>query len=1059
MNLFDLAAVITLDKSKYEQGLKEAQGQAEGFGSKLKSGLSTAMTAAGTAVGVAATAIVKFGADSVKAGESFDKSMSQVAATMGKTVDEIQDLRDFAQEMGSSTSFSATEAADALNYMALAGYDAETSMKMLPNVLNLAAAGDMALASASDMVTDASSALGLSIDETSELVDKMAKASSKSNTSVAQLGDAILTVGGTAKTMAGGTTELAQVLGILADNGVKGAEGGTALRNIILSLTAPTNTAAGVMRELGLQVLDADGNMRPMKDIMEDLNGSLSSMSEGQKTQVLSELFNKVDLKSVNALLATNVERWDELTEEIDDAQGSAQKMADTQLDNLAGDITLFESALEGAKIAISDELTPTIREFVSFGTDSISKLTAAFKENGLEGAMEVLGTSLTTGIQKVINTLPELTNAGVKLVEAIVKGIGDSSRSISDAAIKIVSTFIRGLGDAAPTIIKSAAEIVLNLALSLTDPENIRELMNATVDLAVGIAEGLVEAIPEIIAAAPVILYNLGAALIENAPRLLYEVPFKIGETIGNGLRNIDWRDVGQRVLTGLRDGMTNFWNVLTGAAEPVVDTVNEVGETADRVKPKLESMVSHRTVFMYEDLRNKADGLRDTVQQWGEETEQAGEFIAWTNDVLDESLRTVENAVDDYTDLRQTVKITADEFKSMRDRVTEYTKEMSDRWDENFKAAYDSMQGQIDLYADMKEASDVSVSKVIENLKKQIDASREYYDNLKTVMDGAKEHGIQISAELQAELQSGSDNAKLIVQELAENMAAGNAEMLADLNNTMNERRQVSADFAQLCAGDYEEVKKNAALMRYEMLELVRSTDGLYNEFHAAGIHAAQGLLDGWNSLSASVTAAVGSTTNSMVRRAHSILQEQSPSKVFRQIGAYAIEGMTLGIKDEGPKAVKAVEDVSTKLIDKTRDLVSVIKQALEGMVGDADAVAQRIANAISNMSNTMSNAGSNIFSNLSSMMSSSNTMFNTTSGGGGFSINYDNNTAPSWLGSGPNTEATADSIRALGWRLPGDEEKPINITVQSVLDGRVIGETAYRYANNRNYVLGRT
>ena len=199
---------------------------------KLKKIGGVAAKALGAAAAATGTAMLAFGKQSIEAGMQFDSSMSQVAATMGTTVDQIQDLRDFAQEMGSKTAFSATQAADALNYMALAGYDAKTSMDMLPNVLNLAAAGGMELASASDMITDSQSALGLTLDETSKLVDKMAKASSKSNTSVAQLGDAILTVGGTAKNMAGGTTELTAALGILADNGTKGAEGGTKTKPI-----------------------------------------------------------------------------------------------------------------------------------------------------------------------------------------------------------------------------------------------------------------------------------------------------------------------------------------------------------------------------------------------------------------------------------------------------------------------------------------------------------------------------------------------------------------------------------------------------------------------------------------------------------------------------------------------------------------------------------------------------------------------------------------------------------------------------------------------------------
>ena len=162
---------------------------------------------------------------------------------MGKTTNEIAELRDYAKEMGASTAFSATQSAEALNFMALAGYDANTSMKMLPNVMNLAAAGSMELARASDMVTDSQTALGLSLDETEVLVDQMAKTSSKTNTSVSQLGDAMLTIGGTAKNLSGGTKELNQVLGLMADNGIKAGEAGTHLRNIILAMNPTTKDA------------------------------------------------------------------------------------------------------------------------------------------------------------------------------------------------------------------------------------------------------------------------------------------------------------------------------------------------------------------------------------------------------------------------------------------------------------------------------------------------------------------------------------------------------------------------------------------------------------------------------------------------------------------------------------------------------------------------------------------------------------------------------------------------------------------------------------------------
>lgn len=314
------------------------------------------------------------GAASLKVGMDFDKAMSQVAATMGTTVDEITELRDFAKEMGSTTAFSATQAAEGLNYMALAGYSAEQSMEMLPTVLNLAAAGNMELATASDMVTDAQSALGLTTKETVDLVDQMAKASSTTNTSVSQLGEAMLTVGGTAKMMKGGTQELSQVLGLLADNGIKGAEGGTALRNILLALSAPTSKAATEMNKLGLDVFDASGNMRSMEDIIGDLNGALAGMSDEERTKAISNIFNKRDLKSVNALLGTSAERWNEVGNAINNAGGAASQMADTQLDNMAGSLTMLKSALEGAGIAISDVLAPVVRKIADFITNLVTK-------------------------------------------------------------------------------------------------------------------------------------------------------------------------------------------------------------------------------------------------------------------------------------------------------------------------------------------------------------------------------------------------------------------------------------------------------------------------------------------------------------------------------------------------------------------------------------------------------------------------------------------------------------------------------------------------------------
>lgn len=364
---------ISDDISKLLGGGAAGAGQAAGasyagaFGAMAKKLIGPA-----AAIGVA-KAGVDFMKDSIELGMTFDSAMSQVAATMGTTVDQIGDLREAARQAGRSTRYTAEESANALNYMALAGYDAETSMSMLPTVLNLAAAGGMDLALASDMITDSQSALNLSLDGTRILVDQMARASSRSNTSVAQLGEAILTVGGNANFMKGGTEELATVLGILADNGIKGAEGGTHLRNMLLSLSDPTKDARDTMERLGVSIFDANGNMRAFADFFPELQRAISGLTGEEQLQALGAIFNVRDIAAAQALLSTTTDRWIELTDAINDSKGAAQQMADTQMDNLEGDVLQLKNAFNDLKLEIAQGAEPAARRFVQGLTNTIN--------------------------------------------------------------------------------------------------------------------------------------------------------------------------------------------------------------------------------------------------------------------------------------------------------------------------------------------------------------------------------------------------------------------------------------------------------------------------------------------------------------------------------------------------------------------------------------------------------------------------------------------------------------------------------------------------------------
>ncbi len=605
-DIFDLAAKISLDSTALEEGLQKTQGS-------LSAGAVAMGNLASNAISTALSKTVDFAKSSIKAGADFDSAMAQVAATSGVTMDELNSnvvtvgnftgsLRDFAQQEGATTAFSATQAAEALNYMALAGYDAKKSVKMLPNVLNLAAAGGMDLAAASDMVTDAQSALGLSLDQTNVMVDQMAKASSTTNTSVSQLGEAILTVGGTAKSMKGGTEELSAVLGVLADNGIKGAEGGTHLRNMILSLSSPTDNASAALDKLGISLYDAQGNMRSLSDVFQDLNKSMEGMTDEQKTQTIAAIFNKTDIKAVNALLGTNAERWDQVYSAIDDAAGSAQQMADTQLDNLSGDITIFQSALEGAQIAISDGLSPTLREFVQMGTEGLSQFTEGIKEGGVQGAAEAVGEWLANAITQLASMIPTIIQTGIQVVEGFISGMAQAVPQIIETAKGAISNFAQGITTNLPTVIAKAQELITDFSNAVQNDlpqilaqgvafvqnlvngivQGLPSFLDTAVQLITGFLKAVINALPQILNAGMQILTAVVNGIVESLPEIIEaagEIITSLLDTILDNLPEII--EGGLQMLEAIVQGiMDNLPEIISAIIEVVVKIVATIIE-----------------------------------------------------------------------------------------------------------------------------------------------------------------------------------------------------------------------------------------------------------------------------------------------------------------------------------------------------------------------------------------------------------------------------------------------------------------------------------------------
>lgn len=388
-----VVAMLELDTSGFSSGLSSAQNllrvwdsNTASLGDKLTATGAAATTLGKTLSTAVTLPLAGLGTAAVKTFTSFDDAIRQVRATMNASEEDTEKLTAAAKKLGAETRYTASDAAEALNYLALAGYNADKAIEALPTVLNLAQAGALDLGYASTLLTDSMSSLGIGMSEVSGFADQIAVTSQKSNTNIAQLGEAILTIGGTAKSLAGGTVELNTELGILADNGIKGAEGGTHLRNVLLSLQTPTTEGAAYLNALTNGVYDADGSMRSLDTILQELNASMASMTDAEKQSIISTIFNKTDLAAVQALLAGCGERYAELSSYIEGSSGAAQEMADTMEGGIGGSFRNLESAVEALGIAFGESLEPTVKSI----TDFITNLTLQFSSLS-EGTRETI--------------------------------------------------------------------------------------------------------------------------------------------------------------------------------------------------------------------------------------------------------------------------------------------------------------------------------------------------------------------------------------------------------------------------------------------------------------------------------------------------------------------------------------------------------------------------------------------------------------------------------------------------------------------------------------------
>lgn len=497
MDAFTLVAKLTLNDTEFQTKLKQAEASAEGGAkSASKWGVMFGNLAA-NAVMKTARALKNFGVSVVRTGMDFDATMSQVKALGQLQGQAFDDVRQRAIELGRTTKFTSTEVGEAFSYMALAGWNSEEMLAGIAGVLDLAAASGENLGRTSDIVTDAITAFGLSASDTQHFVDVLAQASANSNTTVGMMGEAFKYVGNVAGTLGYSIDDVAVALGLMANTGIKASQAGTSMRQILNTLIAPTDGAAEAMKELGLSLFEAgSGKAKPFMQVMQELRGVFKDsgyniegssealdefitkqaeleemLSNGQMTeeeytnqlnalmqnnpnqQFLAQLSAIGGMRGIGSLLAimkASDKDFEELVNSVANSSGAAQTMAQTMIDNLQGDITLLNSALDGMKILLNDNFKTGIREFIQMLTTEIGELSKAFEQGGVAGMFTNIVDWMVNGITNALSD-PSIT----------VEGANDFGKALGDFIGHLVGTLVAN----APEIMAGLFTAGVNLA------------------------------------------------------------------------------------------------------------------------------------------------------------------------------------------------------------------------------------------------------------------------------------------------------------------------------------------------------------------------------------------------------------------------------------------------------------------------------------------------------------------------------------------------------------------------------------------------------------------
>jgi len=950
---------LDLDISKFTSALKQANAaastQMNSMSSHFQSGLQgvgSVMTSAGKTLTTAVTApVVALGTAAVNTTANFDKSMSKVQALSGATGKDFQTLRQKAQDMGATTRYSASEAADALGYMALAGWDTNQMVSGLDGVLNLAAASDMDLAQASDMVTDYLSAFGLEAKDAGKMADQMAYAQAHSNTSTQQLGDAF---GNCAATMASGGQTMETTTALLeamANQGTKGSEAGTQLSAIMRDLTHNMKNGAIQIGDTSVAVRDQNGNFRSLIDIMADVESATDGMGSAERAAALSSVFTADSIKGVNQILNEGTDTIAGYEDALYNCDGTAKEMADTLLNNLSGQLTILKSALEGLAIQIGDILMPYIQKFVGWVQQLVEKFSNLSKEEkehiikiaaiaAAIGPLLLVGGKLLTGLATMLKTFNTLKTSFAALKTAFT-GLSAAIGGISAPVVAVIAVI--------------AALVAMFVHLWKTN-EDFRNKITGIWD---GIRSKFEEAGQKITAAINSLGFNfssLGEAIyaawdwICNALEpIISEIFANIGRLIGGvvdvvtgvvqvicgiikGFKDGDW----SLFLEGLKSLWNGFLSIITAPFVAIFNVLEgyleKFGTSWEQIWTGIKTFFTNiwnGIVTFFTNAINTIHSIATTVFT------AVSTFFTTIWNGIKTVFMTVINAI---------VQFVTTAFNNIKNVIT------------TVFTAVSTFIGTI------WNAIKTVVTNVVNAIKTFISSAFTAIRNaIQTVMNAVKTFLTNTWNTIKTTVTNVVNNIKTAVSTAFTNMKSAVGSTINTLKTNIT---NVFNNIKTAISTAMDNAKRNAInAMQNAKNGVVNVWNGIKNTFTSIGKNIIRGIIDGIGAMVQKLYDSIKDALSGLVGKAKDALGIKSPSRVFRkEVGKWIPMGIADGFTAAMPAAEKQMQKDLDEMVDDLSDNqvelgIADNMMASSRMVAEYfESIEQRLVESIQNMRNSL-------------------------------------------------------------------------------------------------------